>query len=264
MSAVGLFAGVELTAPLGTPWPPALRERHELVTQGTAAERIAARWGISRADQDELALRSHRLAQQATEQGRFDDEIVAVPAGGERRTRDQGIRPDTSLEALAALPGAFAPDGTVTAGNASQISDGAAAVLVMDRDRASALGLRPLATIVDHVTTAVDPAVMLTGPIPATRELLARNGLDVGDVDRFEVNEAFASVLGAWLADVGADLDRVNPSGGAIALGHPLGSTGARLVTTIVHELERAGAELGVVTMCAFGGMGTATLLRRI
>ncbi|HYF26171.1 MAG TPA: thiolase family protein [Baekduia sp.] len=264
MSAVGLFAGVELTEPLGTPWPPQLRERHAVITQGEAAERIAVRWGISRADQDELALRSHRLAQRATDEGRFTREVVPVQGAGEVRVHDQGIRADTSLEALAALPGAFSPDGTITAGNASQISDGAAAVLLMERGHAQRLGLRARAVIADVTAAAVDPGTMLTGPIPATEMLLQRNGLTIDVVDRFEVNEAFASVLAAWIAELGPDVERVNACGGAIALGHPLGSTGARLITTLLHELERADLELGVVAMCAFGGMGTGTLVRRI
>jgi acetyl-CoA acetyltransferase family protein len=248
----------------GVPFPPELMARYELVPQGLSAEMIAAKWGISREEQDELGLRSHRLAVQAQEEGRFDREIVGVPTSDGLVTRDQGPRPDTSAEKLAALKPAFRPDGTVTAGNASQISDGAAAVLLMSREKADELGLRPRARIVDALTVGVDPVMMLTGPIPATRQLLDRNGLTVGDVDRFEINEAFASVVGAWRKELQPDFDRVNVNGGAMALGHPLGSSGARIITTLLHELERSDGELGLVTMCTAGGTGTGTLLQRL
>jgi acetyl-CoA acetyltransferase family protein len=248
----------------GVPFPPELMARYELVPQGLSAEMIAAKWGISREEQDELGLRSHRLAVQAQEEGRFDREIVGVPTPDGLVTRDQGPRPDTSAEKLAALKPAFRPDGTVTAGNASQISDGAAAVLLMSREKADELGLRPRARIVDALTVGVDPVMMLTGPIPATRQLLDRNGLTVGDVDRFEINEAFASVVGAWRKELQPDFDRVNVNGGAMALGHPLGSSGARIITTLLHELERSDTELGLVTMCTAGGTGTGTLLQRL
>jgi acetyl-CoA acyltransferase len=183
---------------------------------------------------------------------------------GEVRVSDQGIRPDTSLEALAALKPAFKPDGKVTAGNSSQISDGAAGVLLMTRDRAAALGLTPRARIVDQTTVGVDPVTMLTGPIPATRKILARNRMTIGDIDLFEVNEAFAPVVAAWRRELEPDMERVNVNGGAMALGHPLGSTGARLLTTLLHELERADREVGLVTMCCGGGLGTGTLIQRL
>jgi acetyl-CoA acyltransferase len=196
---------------------------------------------------------------------------VGDPAVGARRDRrplarepDQGIRPGTTLETLANLKPAFKEDGKVTAGNASQISDGAAAVLLMERKKAEALGLKPRARIVDQTTVGVDPVIMLTGPIPATRKILERNGMKIDDIDLFEVNEAFASVLAAWRRELEPDMDRVNVNGGAIALGHPLGSTGARLITTLLHELERSDKEMGLVTMCCGGGLGTGTLIQRI
>jgi acetyl-CoA acetyltransferase family protein len=178
--------------------------------------------------------------------------------------RDQGIRPDTDLEKLAALRPAFEEDGRVTAGNSSQISDGAAAVLIASEDAVDELGLRPRARIADHLMTGTDPVLMLTGPMTATSGLLERNDLEIGDIDLFEVNEAFASVVVAWARETGADPDRVNVNGGAIALGHPLGSSGARLVTTLLHELERSGASRGLVTMCCAGGLGTGTLVERV
>jgi acetyl-CoA acetyltransferase family protein len=248
----------------GSPWPPAMLERYELVPQGISAEIVASTWEIPRSEQDELGLRSHRLAAQATDEGRFEREIIPFEADGERRVSDQGIRRETSLEALAGLRPAFREDGTVTAGNSSQISDGAAAVLLMSREKADELGLAPRARIFDATTVGVDPVLMLTGPIPATRKLLERNGLSISDLDLIEINEAFASVVGAWRRELDPDMDRVNVNGGAIALGHPLGGSGARLLTTLLHELERSDGELGLVTMCTAGGMGTGTLIQRI
>jgi acetyl-CoA acetyltransferase family protein len=248
----------------GTPYPPEFMERYELVSQGISAEMIAERWEVSRAEQDELGLRSHRLAARATDEGRFEREIVPIFADGELRVSDQGIRPDTSLEQLAALKPAFKEGGTVTAGNSSQISDGAAAVLLMARETADALGIPARARIFDATTAGVDPVIMLTGPIPATQRLLARNGMQIGDIDLTEINEAFASVVAAWARELHPDMARVNVNGGALALGHPLGSSGARLITTLLHELERSDGELGLVTMCTAGGMGTGTLLQRV
>ena len=249
---------------VGTPFPPALMEKHDLVPQGLSAEMIADKWEIPRSELDELAVRSHRLAHQATEEGRFEREIVPFETNGDTHYIDQGIRPDTSLEALAQLKPAFKPDGKVTAGTSSQISDGAAALLLMSREKADALGLRPRARIVDQTTVGVDPVLMLTGPIPATRKLLERNGMAIGDIDLVEVNEAFAPVVAAWRREIEPDMDRVNVNGGAMALGHPLGSTGARLLTTLLHELERADREIGLVTMCCGGGLGTGTLIQRV
>jgi acetyl-CoA acetyltransferase family protein len=248
----------------GTPFPPALMERYALVSQGISAEMIAEKWEIPRSEQDELGLRSHQLAARASDEGRFEREIIPIEADGELRVVDQGVRRDTSLEALAALKPAFKQDGTVTAGNSSQISDGAAAVLLMARETATGLGLTPRARILDAATVGVDPVMMLTGPIPATRTLLERNALTIDDLDRVEVNEAFASVVCAWRRELEPEMDRVNVNGGALALGHPLGSSGARLITTLLHELERADKELGLVTMCTAGGNGTGTLIQRL
>ncbi|MGH2968366.1 MAG: thiolase family protein [Solirubrobacteraceae bacterium] len=249
---------------VGSPWPPELMERYDLVPQGISAELIADKWEIPRSEIDELAVRSHRLAHQATEEGRFERETIPFAVNGDTYVTDQGIRPDTSLEALAALKPAFKPDGKITAGNSSQISDGAAAVLLMSAERASELGLTPRARIVDQTTVGVDPVIMLTGPIPATRKILERNGMTIGDIDLVEINEAFAPVVLAWRRELDPDMDRVNVNGGAMALGHPLGSTGARLITTLLHELERTGKEIGLVTMCCGGGLGTGTLIRRV
>src|SRR5258705_1777372 len=209
-------------------------------------------------------MRTPRLAGRATDEGRFEREIVAFAADGDDRIADQGIRRDSSLEALAALKPAFKEGGTVTAGNSSQISDGAAAVLLMSREKAAALGVTRRARILDTTLVGVDPVIMLTGPIPATRMLLERNGMTIRDLDLIEINEAFASVVCAWRRELDTDMDRVNVNGGALALGHPLGSSGARLLTTLLHELERADRELGLVTMCTAGGNGTGTLIQRV
>jgi acetyl-CoA acetyltransferase family protein len=225
---------------------------------------IAERWELPRRELDELAVRSHRLAHRATEEGRFERETLPFKANGSTYVADQGIRPDTTLEALAALKPAFKADGRITAGNSSQISDGAAAVLLMSADRARELGVAPRARIVDQTTVGVDPVMMLTGPIPATRKLLERGGMTVDDVDLFEVNEAFAPVVLAWARELEPDMERVNVNGGAMALGHPLGSTGARLITTLLHELERADREIGLVAMCCGGGLGTGTVIQRV
>jgi acetyl-CoA acyltransferase len=249
---------------VGSPWPPELMERYNLVPQGISAEMIAEQWEIPRSELDELAVRSHALAHRATEEGRFEREIVPFRVDGDTYVADQGIRPGTNLEALAGLKPAFKPDGRITAGNASQISDGAAAVLLMEAGKAKELGLTPRARIIDQTTVGVDPVIMLTGPIPATRKLLERNGMTMDDIDLVEINEAFASVVAAWKRELDPDMDRVNVNGGAIALGHPLGSTGARLMTTLLHELERADKEIGLVTMCCGGGLGTGTLIQRV
>jgi acetyl-CoA acyltransferase len=249
---------------VGSPWPPELMERYNLVPQGISAEMIADKWEIPRSELDEIGLRSHELASRATEEGRFEREIVPLAVNGDTFVTDQGIRSDTSLEKLAELKPAFKEDGKVTAGNSSQISDGAAAVLLMERNKAESLGLKPRARIMDQTTVGVDPVIMLTGPIPATRKLLERNGMKMDDIDLVEINEAFASVLAAWRRELEPDMERVNVNGGAIALGHPLGSTGARLITTLLHELERSDKEVGLVTMCCGGGLGTGTLIQRL
>ncbi|MEA2297582.1 MAG: acetyl-CoA acyltransferase [Solirubrobacteraceae bacterium] len=265
MGHLSFAAGLRTQEEFGQALTPALLERHHLVGQGLGAELIAEEWEIPRAELDELALRSHRLAHRATEEGRFAQEIVPMAvAGGGTAVTDQGIRPDTTLERLAALKPAFKPDGRVTAGNASQISDGAAAVLLMSGERARELGVAARARIVDQTTVGCDPVKMLEGPIPATAKILRRQGMSIDDIDRFEINEAFAPVVAAWRREHHPDMDRVNVNGGAIALGHPLGSTGARLITTLLHELERSDREIGLVTMCCGGGLGTGTLIQRV
>src|SRR5436190_4946785 len=264
MGHVPMGVGFKWTDQVGSPWPPELMEKYNLVPQGISAEMIADKWEIPRSELDEIGLRSHQLAHQAPEEGRFEREIVPFAVNGDTYVTDQGIRADTSLERLASLKPAFKEDGKITAGNSSQISDGAAAVLLMSREKATSLGLTPRARIVDQTTVGVDPVIMLTGPIPATKRLLERNGMGMADVDLIEINEAFASVLAAWRRELEPDMDRVNVNGGAIALGHPLGSTGARLITTLLHELERSDKEVGLVTMCCGGGLGTGTLLQRV
>jgi acetyl-CoA acetyltransferase family protein len=264
MGHIPMGVGFKWTDEVGSPWPPELMERYNLVPQGISAEMIADEWEIPRSELDEIGLRSHQLAHRATEEGRFEREVAPFSVNGDTYVTDQGIRADTSLEKLAELKPAFKEDGRVTAGNSSQISDGAAAVLLMSREKAEALGLTPRARITDLTTVGVDPVIMLTGPIPATRKLLERNGMKIDDIDLIEINEAFASVVAAWRRELEPDMDRVNVNGGAIALGHPLGSTGARLITTLLHELERSDKEVGLVTMCCGGGLGTGTLLQRV
>jgi acetyl-CoA acetyltransferase family protein len=264
MGHIPMGVGFNWVDQVGTPWPPELMERYNLIPQGLSAEMIADQWEIPRSELDELALRSHQLAHRATEEGRFEREIVPMKVNGSTYVSDQGIRPDTTIEALSGLKPAFKPDGKVTAGNSSQISDGAAAVLLMAREKADALGLKPRARIFDQTTVGVDPVIMLTGPIPATRKLLERNDMTINDLDLIEINEAFAPVVAAWRRELEPDMDRVNVNGGAMALGHPLGSTGARLITTLLHELERSDQEVGLVTMCCGGGLGTGTLIQRV
>ena len=264
MGHIPMGVGFSWVDQVGSPWPQELMDRYALIPQGLSAEMIADRWEIPRSELDELALRSHQLAHRATLEGRFEREIIPFPVNGETYVADQGIRPDTSLEALAALRPAFKEDGKVTAGNSSQISDGAAAVLLMSAQRAAELGVSARARIVDQTTVGVDPVIMLTGPIPATRKLLERNGMAMSDIDLIEINEAFAPVIAAWRRELDPDMERVNVNGGAMALGHPLGSTGARLITTLLHELERSEQEVGLVTMCCGGGLGTGTLIERV
>ncbi len=274
LQEVVLAAGVEHMGrvPMGSnvpadlssvPYTPELLDRFSLTSQGISAELIAERWGLTREELDAFGVRSQELAARAADAGVFDREIAPVTVDGAPVTRDQGIRPGTTLEALAGLRPAFKPDGVITAATSSQLSDGAAAVLLASRETAERLGLPIRAEIVDQLIVGVDPVIMLTGPIPATQQILERNGLQIGDVDRVEINEAFASVVLAWGRELDPDWDRVNVNGGALALGHPLGSSGARLITTLVHELERSGTELGLSTMCTAGGLGTATLIRR-
>jgi acetyl-CoA acetyltransferase family protein len=264
MGRIPMFVGRKFVDDVGTPYPPELYDRYALVDQGLSAEMIAEEWSLSRTRLDEIAARSHQRAARATSEGRFERELVTVETPQGAVSVDQGIRPDTTVETLAELKPSFKEDGKLTAGNSSQISDGAAAILLASREKAEALGVRPRARLVDHTTVGVDPVIMLTGPIPATRKILERNGMTIDDIDLIEVNEAFSSVIGAWEDELRPDPERVNPNGGAIALGHPLGSTGARLLTTLLHELERSGGEIGLVTMCCGGGLGTATLIQRV
>jgi acetyl-CoA acyltransferase len=270
MGHVSFADGQRAQDEFGSAFPPKLRERqgfvekHNMVGQGNAAEQIAADWNVSREELDQLALRSHQLAAKASDEGRFEREILPIETDEGTVVADQGIRRDTSMERLASLPPAFKEDGKITAATSSQISDGAAAVLLMSGERAAALGLAPRARVLDQVFIGSEPKLMLTGPIPATRKVLERNGLTIDDIGAIEINEAFASVVAAWLSELEPELDRVNPRGGAMALGHPLGSTGARLVTTLLHEMEDEDLELGLVTMCCGGGLGTGTLLQRL
>jgi acetyl-CoA acetyltransferase family protein len=264
MGHIPMGVGFKWVDEVGSPWPPEIMAKYNLVPQGISAEMIADKWEIPRSELDELGVRSHALAHQATEEGRFERETVPFQVNGDTYVADQGIRPDTTIEKLSSLKPAFKEDGKVTAGNASQISDGAAAVLLMERSKAESLGLKPRARIVDQTTVGVDPVIMLTGPIPATKKLLERNKMTMNDIDLVEINEAFASVVAAWRRELDPDMDRVNVNGGAMALGHPLGSTGARLITTLLHELERSDKSVGLVTMCCGGGLGTGTIIERI
>lgn len=247
---------------------------HEFTTQFEGSERVAEKYGVTRKDTDALGLESQLRAAKAWEEGRFDDQIIPLEVDvlgadskrtGETRTFDRDEVPrDTSLEALAELKPVAREDGVHTAGSASQIADGAAALLLMSAERASELGLKPLARISGTALVGCDPVLMLEGPIPATEKLLADSGLSIDDIDVFEVNEAFASVVLAWAKTVGADLSKVNPNGGAISLGHPLGATGCFLITKAVHELQRAKGRYGLISMCCGGGLGTGTLVERV
>ena len=245
------------------------RYDHGLVHQGISADLVAQKWELSRADLDEFSLESHRRAARATEEGRFRSQIVPVEVKNEDGTtamfdQDEGIRADTSLEKLASLKPAFKPDGLITAGNSSQISDGAAAVLIMERETAERLGLRPRARFVAFSVAGDNPILMLTAPIPATYKVLKKAGMTLDQMDLVEINEAFASVPLAWQRETGADMQRVNGNGGAVAIGHPLGASGARLTTVLLHELERTGGRYGLQTICEGGGMANAMIIERI
>jgi acetyl-CoA acyltransferase len=264
MGLLPFAASMKTQEDFGYAFTPELMEKHNIVGQGLGAEMIADKWEIPRSELDELAVRSHQLAHQATEEGRFEREMIPMQVNGDTFVTDQGIRPDTNLETLSKLKTVFREDGKVTAGNASQISDGAAAVLLMSADKAKELGLTPRARVIDQTTVGCDPVLMLEGPIPATAKILERNSMSINDIDLFEINEAFAPVVAAWRREHSPDMDRVNVNGGAMALGHPLGSTGARLITTLLHELERSDKETGFVTMCCGGGLGTGTLIQRV
>jgi acetyl-CoA C-acetyltransferase len=274
MSRVPIGSNSSRKLGLGVPIPKTYFGHFEFTSQFEGAERIADKWDITRADTDAFGLASQQRAAQAWAEGRFDTQVVEVdaphvdengePTGTTHHVgRDEGLR-DTSAEALAGLKPVARPEGVHTAGNSSQISDGAAAVLVTTAERAAELGLTPKARVIDTCLVGVDPVLMLTGPIDATQRLLARTGMTIDDIDLFEINEAFASVVLAWQREVGADPERTNPNGGAIALGHPLGATGAFLMTKAVHELERADLRTALVSMCCGGGLGTGTVIERI
>jgi acetyl-CoA acyltransferase len=263
--------GASVVKDLGFAFPQSMQDRYAdtgLPHQGIGADMIADEYGITREDLDEFAAESQRRALQATEEGRFENEIVPVPVtiDGERvmMTRDEGIREGTTAEKLASLKPAFTEDGKITAGNSSQISDGAAAVLIMSRAKAEQLGLKPRAVFRNFALAGTDPVTMLKGPIPVTEKLFDKADVKFEDVDLFEINEAFASVVLAWQKETGADLDKVNVNGGAIALGHPLGCSGAKLMTTLVNELERTEGTYGFQAMCEGGGLANGTLIERV
>jgi acetyl-CoA acyltransferase len=267
--------GASVVSGLGFPFGPRMMARYEpqggIASQGEGAERIVEKWGLTREDLDIYATRSQKLAAQATAEGRFDREIIPVAVKDDEGndtdelfTADEGIRPDTSPEVLAGLKPVFRPDGTISAGNSSQITDGAAAALIMSEEKANALGLTPRARFAGFSLAGVDPLTMLTGPIPATRIALERAKLTLDDIDLVEINEAFACVVLAWQKDLDANLDKVNVNGGAIALGHPLGASGVKLMATLLNELERTGGRWGLETMCEGGGMANGTIIERL
>ncbi len=254
----------------GAPFPPELMELYDLVPQGISAELIARKYGVSRKQMDEFGVRSHHRAHEATEKGYLRSQImpVDVPVEGNGHTTlfetDEGIRANASYEAAAALKPAFNEEHSITAANSSQISDGAAAVLLMSLEKAKQLGLKPRARIRAQAVVGTDPVLMLEGPIPGTAAVLKRAGLELSSIDLFEVNEAFASVVLAWQKETGADIEKTNVNGGAIAVGHPLGASGAILMTRLLHELERRDLRYGLETMCCGGGLGTATIIDRV
>jgi acetyl-CoA acyltransferase len=258
MSRVTMMADYPAHFPADPPYP--------LLHQGISAEMVAQKWGFTRIALDEFAFHSHQKAAAATRNGYFRPEIAPIPIGDgmQRLDYDEGIRFEPDLAKMAALKPAFREDGVVTAGNASQISDGAAALLLMERQKAEEVGLRPRARFLSRVAVGSDPELMLTGPIPATRKALKRAGLQIEDMDVIEINEAFASVVLAWMHEIEPDPARVNPNGGAISMGHPLGATGAILMTKLLNELERTGGRYGLQTMCIGHGQATATVIERL
>lgn len=273
MSRVPIGSNSRKDLGLGVPIPKTYFEQYEMTSQFEGAERIADKWKISRDDTDRFGLASQERAIRAWAEDRFSGQYIEVDApevneagdvvGTRRVAKDEGLR-ETTLEKLASLKPVARENGVHTAGNSSQISDGAAAVLMMTEEKAAQLGLRARARIVDTCLVGVDPVLMLTGPIDATQRLLERNNLKIDDIDVFEINEAFASVVLAWAKELGADIEKTNPNGGAIALGHPLGATGAFLVTKALNELERTGGRYGIISMCCGGGLGTGTLIERL
>ena len=261
---VEMMSRVAMGSDVG-PLPDSLHDRFDLVNQGLSAELIVERWGLTREDLDAFALESHKKADQAQKAGHFDAEIVPVTrADGRVFDKDETIRAGTSMEKMASLRPAFKEDGVISAASSSQITDGSSAVLLANEAACKRHGLKPRARIVKTAVVGSDPTIMLTGPIPATQKVLQKAGLTVDDIDLFEINEAFAPVVLAWQKDLGIPDEKVNVNGGAIALGHPLGATGGRLVTTIVHEMERRKVRYGLVTMCIGFGQATATILERV
>ena len=265
MGHIPMTAVAAIEEMYGVAWPAELRALYDFPSMGESAEKIADQWGIGRGEMDEFAARSHALAAAAVEAGRFEREMIPLELDGEVRASDQGIRASTTAESLAALKPIFRrEDGRVTAGSSSPLTDGAAGVVLASDDAVTRHGLTKRARILDQTTVGVDPTIMLTGPIPATRRLLERNGMVMDDIDLVEVNEAFSSVVLAWERELKPDMDRVNVNGGAIALGHPVGASGSRLFATLLTEMERRDVEIGLVTMCCGGGLGTATLVQRV
>ncbi|MBJ7451703.1 MAG: thiolase family protein [Blastococcus sp.] len=266
MSRVPMGSASNPASGAGRPMGPMFMERYagQTINQGVGAEMIAERWGFSRTQLDEFALSSHEKAAKAQADGAFEEEIAPVTTAEGVISLDEGIRPGGTLEKLGSLKTPFKEDGVISAGNASQISDGSAALLVTTSEKARELGLTPLVRIHTTVMAGDDPIIMLTAPIPATKKLLDRSGLSIDDIGVYEVNEAFAPVPMAWLADTGADPDKLNVNGGAIALGHPLGGSGARLMTTMIHQMRNTGTRYGLQTMCEGGGMANATILELI
>ena len=267
--------GASVVRDFGFPFGPRMMARYAekggLKGQGIGAEMIADQWGISREELDAFSVQSHQRAARATEEGRFENEIIPVAIKdeegnetGDLLTSDEGIRPDSTVEALANLKPAFKEDGKVTAGNSSQITDGSSAVLIMSEEKANALGLRPRARFHAFALAGVDPVTMLTGPIPATTTVLERAKLTMEDIDVVEINEAFASVVLAWEKEHHPNMEIVNPNGGAIALGHPLGASGGKLLGTLLNELERTSGRWGLLTMCEGGGLANATVIERL
>ena len=263
--------GASVVKDMGFPFPPEQLDRYAetgLPPQGIGAEMIADEYGLTREDLDAFGARSQQRAAIASTEGRFENEIVPVPVRIEDETEvmtnDEGIREGTTADTLAQLKPAFKEDGKITAGNSSQISDGASAVLITSAEQAAELGWKPRARFHSFAVAGTDPVTMLKGPIPATKKILERTGLTIDDIDLFEVNEAFASVVLAWAKETGADMDRVNVNGGAIALGHPLGCSGTKLMATLLNELERTGGRYGLQVMCEGGGMANATIIERL
>lgn len=264
MTRVPMFSNMQGAKP-----STKLTEQYEIINQGLSAERIAAKWGLSREQLDAYSVQSHQRAKNAIDQGHYEKEIVPIEIESEDGAKhlvavDEGPRPGTTMEVLGGLKTVFDENGVITAGNASQMSDGASAVLLMSREKADELGLKPKARIIARAVVGSDPTLMLTGPIAATKKVLEKAGLSIDEMDRYEVNEAFAPVPLAWLADTGADPEKLNVNGGAIALGHPLGATGTKLLVSLLHELDRTGGKYGLLAICEGMGMANATIIERL